>query len=127
MYTIFARTRVFLIEHWVSEYLLFNAKWAICQLYHGENKLHWGDYGHVCFVLDQNVQLHFFNACSLKQQPLGRHVAPLEPITLILSKHVFALTLSCWIIRGKAASTNSNVFIWPDQGLKLQSTASKAC
>jgi len=27
----------------VSELLLFNAKWAIFQLYHGENKLHFNE------------------------------------------------------------------------------------
>jgi hypothetical protein len=28
-----------LLEHWVSEWLLFNTNSAIFQLYHGENKL----------------------------------------------------------------------------------------
>ena len=29
----------FITEEWASEWLLFNANWAIFQLYHGENKL----------------------------------------------------------------------------------------
>jgi transcription elongation factor Elf1 len=28
---------------WMSEWLLFKAKWAICELYHGDNKLHSSD------------------------------------------------------------------------------------
>jgi predicted alpha/beta hydrolase len=31
----------------------------------------------VCFALDQHVELDFYSASSLKQQPAGRHVAPL--------------------------------------------------
>ena len=45
----------------VSEWLLFNAKWAIFQLYHGKN------------ILDQHDQLDF----SLKQQSAGAHVIPI--------------------------------------------------
>jgi len=29
------------VSYWVSEWLLFNAKWEIFQLYHGENKWWW--------------------------------------------------------------------------------------
>ena len=45
----------------VSEWLLFNAKWAIFQLYHGKN------------ILDQHDLLDF----SLKQQSAGAHVIPI--------------------------------------------------
>ena len=39
----------------ISECLLFNAKWAIFQLYHGETQLHFNEkmHGDVRFVLDQ--------------------------------------------------------------------------
>ena len=30
-------------DEWVSEWLLFNAKWTIFHLYHGENKLHFDE------------------------------------------------------------------------------------
>jgi len=42
----------------VSDCLLFNAKFAIFQLYHGENKLD----GDVRFVLDQHAYLDFYSA-----------------------------------------------------------------
>jgi hypothetical protein len=29
--------------NWLGKWLLFNAKWAISQLYHGENKLHFNE------------------------------------------------------------------------------------
>ena len=43
----------------------------------------------VCFVLDQNVELDFYSASWLKQQSVGRHVAPLGHIFLIPSQAVF--------------------------------------
>ena len=46
---------------------------------------------YVSFVLDQYAWFDFVNL--LKQQPAGRHVAPLEKHSiLIASKPVFALT-----------------------------------
>jgi hypothetical protein len=58
-----------------SEWLfLFNAKWAIFQLYHGENKLYlwgeqvifiWDDNYDVCLVLDQHAYLDFYSTSSL--------------------------------------------------------------
>jgi hypothetical protein len=43
----------------------------------------------VRFVLDQHAELDFYSASSLKQQSVGRHVAPLGHIILILSQPVF--------------------------------------
>ena len=76
----------------LSEWVLLNVNSAIFQLYHGENKL---IYNEVHFVLDQHAQLDFYSAhaSSLKQQPTGRHVAPLWHINLISSQPVFALSL----------------------------------
>ena len=53
----------------------------------------WDDGDDVCFVLDQHSQLNFYNASSLKQF-VGRHVAPLRHIILILSQPVFAVSWS---------------------------------
>jgi hypothetical protein len=40
----------------LSEWLLFNAKYLIFLLYHGENKLHFDkNNDDVCFVLDQHA------------------------------------------------------------------------
>jgi hypothetical protein len=57
----------------MSEWLLLNAKWAIFQLYHGENKLH----SMKRFVLDQHAELDFYSASLLKRNhaPLG-HISP---------------------------------------------------
>jgi hypothetical protein len=41
----------------------------------------WDD--EVCFVLDQHAELDLYSANSLKQQSVGRHVAPLGHIILI--------------------------------------------
>jgi hypothetical protein len=41
---------------------------------------------------------------------LGRHVAPLGHIILILSQPVFALTPYCCVLSGEAANTNFIVF-----------------
>jgi hypothetical protein len=46
------------------------AKWAIFQLYHGENKL---PFDEMMFVLDQCNKLDLYSTSSLKQQFLGRH------------------------------------------------------
>jgi hypothetical protein len=46
----------------------------------------------VCFVLDQHAELDFYSASSLKQQSVGRRVAPLGHIILIPSQPVFALS-----------------------------------
>ena len=51
----------------------------------------WDD-DEVHFVLDQHAELDFYSASSLKQQSVGRYVAPLGHIILILRQHVFALS-----------------------------------
>ena len=73
----------------MSEWLLFNTKWGIFQLYHGENKLHIDEMMMSGFVIDQQA---FIGASSLKKQSVGRYVAPLEHIILIPSQPVFTLT-----------------------------------
>jgi hypothetical protein len=44
-----------------------------------------------CFVLGQHAEFDFYSAISLKQQSVGRDIAPLEHIILISSQPVFAL------------------------------------
>jgi hypothetical protein len=44
----------------VSEWVLYNAKWAIFHLYHGENKLYfWWDEDDLSFYLNQRAQYDF--------------------------------------------------------------------
>ena len=52
----------------------------------------WDD-NEIRLVLDQHAKLDIYSASSLKQQSAGRHVAPLEHITLIPSQPIVALTL----------------------------------
>jgi hypothetical protein len=82
---------------WVSEWLLFNANSAIFQLYHGENKLIFNEIYEVRYVLDQHAELDFYSASSLKQQSVGRHVAPLWHIILIRANQslLFLLNAVC--------------------------------
>jgi len=72
----------------VSERLLFNAKGAIFQLYHGTNSLRVNDMM-MMIALDQYVYFHC--AKSLKQQFVSRNIAPFESTILIPNKIVFAL------------------------------------
>ena len=51
----------------------------------------WDD-DEVHFVLDQNAELDFYSANSLKQQSADRHVAPLGHIILIPNQPVVALS-----------------------------------
>ena len=46
----------------------------------------------VCFIPDQHVCLDFYSASSLKQQSVGRHVAPITHIILIPSQPVIPLS-----------------------------------
>ena len=80
------------MSKWVSEWLLFNSNSAIFQLYYGEQVNFQCDDDEVRFVLDQHAELDFYSDNSLKQQSVGRHVAPLEHIILIPSQPVFVLS-----------------------------------
>jgi hypothetical protein len=44
------------------------------------------------FVLDHHAELDFYSASALKQQSVGRHIAPLGHIILIPGQPVFALS-----------------------------------
>ena len=70
----------------------FNANSAIFKLYYGEQVNFQCDDDEVRFVLDQHAELDFYSDNSLKQQSVGRHVAPLEHIILIPSQPVFVLS-----------------------------------
>jgi hypothetical protein len=59
-----------------------------------------------CSVLD------FYNASSLKQQSLGRHVSPFGHIMLIPSQPVFALTPYCCVFRRRSILTVL-CLMWP--------------
>jgi hypothetical protein len=43
-------------------------------------------------IFDNEAELDFYSASSLKQQSADRHVVPLGPIILIPSQPVFALS-----------------------------------
>jgi len=67
--------------------LLFNANSSIFQLYHGENKLAFNEMMMMSALFQTNTL-----SWILKQQSVGRHVAPLGHIILIPNQSVFALS-----------------------------------
>jgi len=72
---------------------LLNAHSAICQLYHGENKLIFNEIMMIfASYYDQHAELDSYSASSLQQQSTARHVASLRHIILILNQPVFALS-----------------------------------
>jgi hypothetical protein len=68
------------VSEWVSERLLFNAKWALFKV------TFWWDDDDVRFVLEQHADLDFYSASSLKQESADSHVVPLGHIILIPSQ-----------------------------------------
>ena len=102
----------------MSQWLLFNPKWTIFQLYHGKNKLHEMMLMMVSFVLDQHTWLDFYCASSPKQQSVGRHVPPLWHIILILSQPVFALASYCCVLGEETTNTKFIVFGLTHMGLE---------
>jgi hypothetical protein len=73
----------------VSEWLLFNANFTAISRPEQIN-FQWDD-NEVRFVLDQHAEFDMYSASSLKQQSVGRDVAPLGYI--ILNMGSFSLTL----------------------------------
>ena len=71
----------------MSEWLLFNTKAAIFQLY--QVNLQWKD-DEVRFVLDQQAELDFYNASLLKQESTDKYIASLGHIILNPIQPVFA-------------------------------------
>ena len=77
-------------EQGLSEWLLLNTNSAILYTISWREQVNFQwNYDKVRFVLDQ---LDFYSSNSLKQQSVGRHVAPLGHIILIPSQPVFALS-----------------------------------
>ena len=76
-----------------SEWLLFDANAAIFSAISWREQVNfqWDD-DEVVFVLDQQAELDFYSASSLKQQSVSRHVALLHHIIPIPSLPVFALS-----------------------------------
>jgi hypothetical protein len=59
---------------------------------------------------NQQIELDFYIASSLKQQSADRHIASLGHFILIPSQPVFALTPFCCVLSGEATNTNLIVF-----------------
>jgi len=90
----------------VSESLLFNGKQQFFSyIMERTSCIQWND-DDVRFVLDQHAYLDLYSASSLKQQSVGRHVAPLEHIILIPSQPVFSLFPENCLLSGEAANIN---------------------
>ena len=84
------------VKQYVSEWLLFNAKWVIYQLYHWRTSRIWW----------VHAKLDFYTSSSLIQKSTSRHVISLGHIILIPSQPVFALTQQRWVLTWEATYTN---------------------
>lgn len=83
------------LSQWMSEWGI--AKWAICQVYHGDNMLHLTKWWRFCFVPDQIAQFHFY-------------CAPIWRIILIPDQPVFPLPPWYCALSGEPTKTNFIVF-----------------
>ena len=84
------------VKQYVSEWLLFDAKWVIYQQYH------WRSSGIWC----AHAKMVFYTSSSLIQQSAGRHIAPMGHIILILSQAVFVFTQYSWVFTWEVTYTN---------------------
>jgi hypothetical protein len=62
------------VKHYLSKVNRYFLKVGRCN--------QWNDEHEVRFLLDQNAELDFYRASSLKQQSTGRHVAPIGHIII---------------------------------------------
>jgi hypothetical protein len=73
----------------------------------------------ILFIIsDQHTSWNFYGASPLKQQSVGRHVAPLRHGILFQSQPVFVLTPLCCVIGREAVNINLIVFGLTWQGLE---------
>jgi len=99
------------LEYWTSEWLLFNARWAIFLLYHDKNKLLLIRWCLLCTRL--TCWFYFYSASSLKQHLVGRHFTLFWHIILISSQ-------SCWVEKQQILILLS--LVWPDGATNPWST-----
>ena len=83
------RIHLIWLSEWVSVLRQFSNFSAIS--WREQVNFQWGD-DDVCFVLDQHAELDFYIVSSMKQQSVGKHVAPLGHIILIPYQAVFAFS-----------------------------------
>ena len=83
--------------------LLFNAKWVIFHLYHGEEEATFNEMLIICIIPPCST---VYSVSTLKQQSTGNYVAPLGHIISIPSQPVFAPTPYCCVLRGEATNTS---------------------
>jgi hypothetical protein len=98
--------------------LLFNAKWAIVQLYQDRNKLHSLRWWWFPLCTTSRHWVGFYSARSFKKQSPGKHVAPFVHIILIPSQPVFALTPECCVLSVEATNNNFIVLGFTQTSLK---------
>ena len=104
---------------WILDWHKWHPQWGIiakCKVSYfsaiswQEQVTCWWDDEDICFVLDQNEELNFYIASSLKKQATSWHITLLRHIILILRQPVFILTPLCYVLSGEAANTNCKVF-----------------
>ena len=72
--------------------LLKHLWWWLLYRFYTQNSRWDDDDEEVCFVLNQQAQLDFYSASSLKQQSADNQVAPLGNSVLIPSQPVYAVS-----------------------------------
>jgi hypothetical protein len=97
-------------KEWVSKWLLFDAKWAIFQLHHGQNKLHSMRWYWYTLCIETNTLSWIFVVLAQSQQSAGRHDAPLGHIILITSQPDLAFSTQWCVFSGEATNTKFIVF-----------------
>jgi hypothetical protein len=76
-----------------SEWLMFNAKWPIFQLYHGENKLIFNEMMMRSALYLTKMWSWIFIVLALWNKSVGKHNAPLGNIILIQANQSLNLLL----------------------------------
>ena len=84
------------------------------QLYHDENNVQFDEITMMSAFFQINTltkcMFDLYSANPVKQKSTGRHVAPRGHIIPIPSQSVFALTPECFVLSGKATTTNFIIF-----------------
>jgi hypothetical protein len=92
----------------ISEWLLFNVKWEILQIYHGENKLHSTIWWWCPLCTRPTKLVGLYSASSPKQQSASRHVAPFGHVIWFRANQSFPLLIMQYCVRQYLIWTRDN-------------------
>jgi hypothetical protein len=119
-------------------WLLCNAKMSdlstiwwrdqVYQLYDGETKLHVDEMMimSTLYLTKTLSWIFIVRARTLKQQPVGRHIAPLGHIILIPSQPVLTLSHQWYVLSGEATQIHLWSLVWSNWCSNTRSTTRMA-